>query len=79
MGVTGIGFTRAAVRKNQSLFFPERPGAAPSPGDPCPGGLSGSWLPEICSMYPGAINCSEGFREKKAEEEGTTRFSQSLT
>ena len=70
MGVTSIGFTRAAVRKNQSPFFPERPGAASSLGDPCPGGFSVSWLPEICSMYPGAINCSEGFREGKAEEGG---------
>lgn len=66
MGVTSIGFTRAAVKKNQSPFFPERLGAASSLGDPCPGGLK-SWLHESCSKYPGTITCCDGFREEKAE------------
>lgn len=79
MGVTSIGFTRAAVRKNQSPFFPERPGAASSLGDPCPGGFSSlgclKAAPSIQEPSPAAKVLGRG----RQRREGTTRFSQSLT
>ena len=70
MGVTSIGFTRAAVRKNQSPFFPERLGAASSLGDPCPEGLSSLGCLKAAPSIQEPSPACDGFREGKAEEGG---------